>query len=136
MSYRESLWTTLAYTAEYMAIYDAGTAKIRTHQNAVTYVIAHVFGGQRLVGKSMCGIKGYGKRCALGCWHHGVCVWQTHLLELHGGDVLEVVVAAQLKELDDEVHHGAVLVEASGGGLDVQRQPALGHAQGLVVALP
>eukprot|EP00959_Pyramimonas_sp_CCMP1952_P278665 5826328-Pyramimonas_sp.AAC.1 len=25
----------------------------------------------------MCGIKGFGERCALGCWHHGARVCQT-----------------------------------------------------------
>jgi hypothetical protein len=28
--------------------------------NICQYAITYVFGGQRLVGKSMCGIKGYG----------------------------------------------------------------------------
>mmetsp|Transcript_35552 Transcript_35552/g.59918 ORF Transcript_35552/g.59918 Transcript_35552/m.59918 type:complete len:206 (+) Transcript_35552:1740-2357(+) len=59
-----------------------------------------------------------------------------HLLQVHRGDVLEIVGAAELEELHHEVDHVAGDVEPGHRGFDVQGEPALRHAQGLVVPLP
>eukprot|EP00959_Pyramimonas_sp_CCMP1952_P444639 9309990-Pyramimonas_sp.AAC.1 len=51
--------------------------------NICQYAITYVFGGQRSVGKSMCGIKGYGQRCALRCQPAGVCQTIAEGCEVH-----------------------------------------------------